>query len=131
MPHVIRLRGPWLYEVIEGDCRDRPRQGKVQMPTDWSDTLGSDFRGRVKCTRHFGLPTGLDEQSVVVMAVGTADAKCRWTLNGEVLTPADTPTRFHIRDRLQPRNQLCVEITLPADGPACQVQLEIGATSAG
>ena len=102
--------------------------GKVRMPTDWSDTLGSGFCGRVKCTRHFGMPTGLDEHSIVMLVVGPTDACGRIALNGECLSEpqhADSPVHFDIGDRLQPRNELCIEIELPAEGPSCDVRLEL------
>lgn len=129
MPHVIRLRGPWHYQIVESGCAEPAAAGKVQMPTDWSDTLGSGFCGRVKCTRHFGMPTGLDEHSIVMLVISPTDACGRIALNGECLSEpqhSDSPAHFDIGDRLLPRNELCIELELPTEGgPSCDVRLEL------
>ena len=122
MPHVIRLRGPWLYEVVEGDPGTHPRRGKVKMPTDWAETLGNDFRGRVRCTRHFGKPTGLHDRSLVMLVMEHAVTQV--TLNGQQLTES-SPRQFDVTDHLPPRNELCVDVTLPTDAMTCVVELEI------
>ena len=69
-PHVIRLRGPGDFEVIEraapaggAECDKAfaaPASGKAKLPCDWSETLGREFRGKVRYRRRFNRPSGLD-----------------------------------------------------------------------
>ncbi len=128
MPHIIRLRGPWQYEVLEGRHPKSQTVGKVRMPTSWHDTLGSDFLGQVRCVRHFGMPTGLDADSRVTLVVGQHDAGGQISLNGQRLNDPHErhqSVRFDITHRLQRRNELCIDITLPLPGPSGEVHLEL------
>ena len=124
-PHVIRLRGPWEYEPLEqfastdegqraSSTADLPPGGKVQMSSDWSATLGADFLGRVRFTRHFNLPTNLEPAERVWLVFDGVDHSASVTLNGEPLgTLAGMQTRrVDITGRLALRNRLEVEVSL-------------------
>lgn len=155
--HVIRLRGPWDYEVLartlvtaDGTRRalreNLPAPGRVHLPADWGATLGSDFRGLVRYTRRFGLPTNLQPNDQVSLVVEGVDhfgsAQLNNTPLGELLG-FSCPTVFEVRLLLAPRNVLVLEVELPAyesaaapqrpgrealpGGPIGEVRLEIRA----
>jgi hypothetical protein len=82
--HVIRLRGPWRIaaisrfvprrdggcdEVLEEVFDDLPTAARATMPANWSATLGRNFIGRVRYTRSFHRPTGLDAGERVFLIV--------------------------------------------------------------
>ena len=126
--HPIRLRGPWQfrvlarYEPLSGTAQleymgEVPPVGRVQMPADWESHLGHDFRGSVRYVRNFGCPTALEPHESVYLVLEGVDALGRVVLNGEQLgeiSLADGPSRFEITGRLQERNELAVEVELPA-----------------
>jgi beta-galactosidase/beta-glucuronidase len=125
--HIIRLRGPWQYQVIARTMRmpdgssqdesgDLPPPGRARMPADWGETLGADFRGRVSYNRTFNRPTGLEEGQRVDLVVEQVDAFGAVTLNGQPLGEvrlADAAARFIITSLLQPHNELAIEVELP------------------
>lgn len=127
MPHVIRLRGPWHYRALartvlleDGtpaeEPGDLPPPGRTKMPSDWGDSLGPDFRGRVRYSRSFHRPTGLDHGQRVELLVDQVDAWGQVTLNGHYLGEVRTmagPGRFDVTDKLLDRNELIVEVELP------------------
>jgi len=127
-PHVIRLRGPWEYEPLErfvrlvdgpycSETEGLPPAGKVQLPCDWSATLGHDFRGRVRFTRHFNCPTNLDAEERVWLAFDGVDYQAQVLLNDHKLgwvQGYERPRRVEITTKLQPHNLLLVEVSLPA-----------------
>ena len=131
MPHVIRLRGPWHYQALartvllrDGltaqEPGDLPPPGRTSMPSDWGDSLGSDFRGQVRYTRTFHRPTGLDKGQRVAVTLQQVDAWGRVWLNGHLLgeiPPAACETRFEVTDQLLERNELTVEVELPRVTP--------------
>jgi len=118
-PHVIRLRGPWQYAVLEGTPTITAEpSGQLQLPADWSTTLGADFRGTVRYSRNFGCPTGLTDLVHILLVVSAVDYSANIQLNGQTLgraTWGDGPQAFAIREHLQPRNQLDIDISLPID----------------
>ncbi len=125
--HIIRLRGPWEYRPLArtfllpgGSSRtennELPPPGRIAMPSDWSATLGPDFRGRVAYHRRFGRPTGLGAADRVELVVERVDALGSVRLNGETLgeIPAGGQAwRCDVTARLAPRNELIVEVELP------------------
>lgn len=132
-PHIIRLRGPWDYEPLsrtrllpDGTIREEgagelPPAGRIQMPADWAETLGAEFRGRVRYTRRFGCPSGLATNDLIELVIVQVDALGAVHLNGRPLVgiPAgQLNTRVDITRRLQPRNELHVEVELPDVDPA-------------
>ena len=96
-PHSIRLRGPWQYEPLartrltaDGTIQPLdngllPPPGRIHLPADWGQTLGADFRGRVRYIRRFGCPRGLDASEVVQLVIGQLDAWGTVQLNGKPL----------------------------------------------
>ncbi len=127
--HSIRLIGPWNYEVVARSgggpvaaATRLPSAGRVKMPTDWGDTLGDGFRGRVRYVRKFNRPTGLVEGITVWLAVDQVDAFGTVALNRRVLGPVATePKKFEIGDLLQAHNSIEIEVELPAQDGSCEV----------
>ncbi|MBI2827159.1 MAG: hypothetical protein HYX69_21010 [Planctomycetia bacterium] len=154
-PHVIRLRGPWDFEVLSRDASvgcsastgvvegahrnpvlaehptsaggsqpeepvlaEHPTKGRVQLPADWGETLGADFRGRVRYRRHFNRPTGLEPHERVWLVADGVDAAGSFSLNGQPLGLIDgyaVPATSDVTDRLQPSNVVEVDVVLPPD----------------
>jgi hypothetical protein len=156
-PHIIRLRGPWELEplaryVAGGDplceeTRDLPAGGRVSVPGDWGELLGTDFIGRVRYTRRFNCPTNLGHGQRVWLALDGADPRADVVLNGRPIGQVDgyqATTRFDITAAIQPHNGLTVEVCMPGavfHDDACrpgragqpggligEVRLEIGAS---
>ena len=130
--HVIRLNGPWEIKPIahtlilpDGATTDElgvlPAAGQTQIRADWSESLGAAFRGRVRYTRRFGRPSGLETRDRVDLVVTQIDAFGAVELNGKPLVevPWGAPaTRVDITAQLRPRNILCVEVELPRADPS-------------
>ena len=112
-----------------------PSGGTAVLPDDWAAALGADFRGLVRFTRRFAQPTGLTAATRVWLAIDDVDWQARLALNGHDLgciqlagsTPSPLllaapspglavvcPARFDITSLLQPRNELVIEVLLPA-----------------
>jgi hypothetical protein len=132
--HVIRLRGPWHYEplartALAGNGKtvvepgELPPAGRTHLPNDWGESLGRDFRGRVRYTRHFNRPTGLDGSQHVCLVVEQVDALGHVSLNGELLGEVSAPTsaRFDVTHRLARHNELVIEVELPRVTGQCSV----------
>ena len=124
-PHVIRLRGPWEYCPLErvrllhdGTCerssQGLPPGGRVEIPADWGQTLGDDFRGRVRYVRRFGCPTNLTSGDRVWLVLEAVDARAEVMLNDEPLGSVTGPAggRFDITAALRDRNVLTVDVEL-------------------
>lgn len=131
--HTIRLRGPWQYEPLaltvwtadgesvaspagSSELAALPPAGRVTMPCDWSESLGADFRGRVRFTRHFNRPTGLDSNTRVYLAIDEVDAVAEVQLNGNSLgrmRGIDGTWRSEITAILETRNRLEIVVDLP------------------
>lgn len=118
-PHEINLRGPWQYQVLE-TARGTPAalSGRISLPASWAETLGADFRGRVKYTRSFAAPTNIAAQERVWLLIDGVDHTGVISLNGVELARLEgylSHTSLDVTDRLKPRNELVVEIALPED----------------
>jgi len=125
--HVIRLRGPWEYEPLarttiaaDGTRHERtddlPPVGRVHLPADWGATLGQEFRGRVRYTRRFGLPTNLEPDEEVWLLIDGVDYFGVVSLNGQRLGEIvgyRSPREFDVRRLLAERNVLTLEVELP------------------
>ncbi|WP_442485225.1 glycosyl hydrolase 2 galactose-binding domain-containing protein [Aeoliella sp. SH292] len=131
--HFIRLRGPWRLEVLE-QLAGAPtvREGKQQMPADWSGLLGDDFRGTVRYRRVFHEPTGLEPGQQVWLSIEGLATSATISLNGTPLPPhaGHEEWRHEIRELLLPNSELIIDVTHPAtaEGPGGLtglVQLEI------
>lgn len=127
MPHVIRLRGPWRYEPLARTRRladgtseilpgSLPPAGQIQVPADWGETLGSDFRGRVRYQRRFNRPSGMADVLRIDLVIECVDAFGEAWLNGHPLgaiPPGFQEFRAEITSRLELFNLLEVEVELP------------------
>jgi beta-galactosidase/beta-glucuronidase len=125
--HVIRLRGPWEYEPLartfvaaDGTRREStdelPPAGRVHLPSDWGASLGAEFRGRVRYSRRFGLPTNLESHEQVWLVVDGVDYFGTVALNGHALGEAigfQSSREFDIRSFLVERNLLTLDVDLP------------------
>lgn len=119
MPHVIRLRGPWEYEVLANEGAT----GIVQMPCNLAEIVETEFRGTVRFSRRFNRPTGLDEATRVWLVLED-DFEPQVTLNGQTLVPPATqnvPTRLDITSRLQSHNILVLETSLDQNPRPLQI----------
>lgn len=125
--HVIRLRGPWEYRPLARTVRladgssqvesgELPAAGRIEVPSDWGESLGGTFCGRVAYLRRFGRPTGLSAADRVELVITRVDARAGVRLNGQALgeIPAGGAAwRCDITARLAPRNELVIEVELP------------------
>lgn len=127
-PHEIRLRGPWDYEPlaasdpIGGTARrtvsDLPQPGRISLPADWGNTLGPEFRGRVRYRRRFGRPPQLDPHERLWLVVEGVDARGSVAVNEQKLGEVEgyaLPAEWDVTDLLEPRNQLDLLVELPED----------------
>jgi hypothetical protein len=151
-PHTIRLRGPWQFTVLScttgrfaNTLNAELSQGRVVLPADWGDTLGADFCGRVRYTRHFNRPSGLDPHERVWCVIEGIDPAGNVALNDQPLGSVRgyaLPESFDITPLLQERNQLTLDVEMPPlsqtqtprpgrghlpGGPVGEVRLEIRA----
>jgi beta-mannosidase len=125
--HVIRLRGPWEFEPL---CRvsishdgarseskaHLPPVGRVHLPADWGLSLGADFRGRVRYTRRFGLPTNLEPHERVWLVCDGVDYFGELAVNDQFLGRIEgyeRPAEFEIGTLLAERNLLELIVELP------------------
>jgi hypothetical protein len=125
--HIIRLRGPWDYRPLartailadgSGNCEmaDLPGPGRITMPADEGAVRDADSCGRVSYCRRFGRPTGLDAADRVELVIDRDDVLGCAALNGQALgeiADGGQPWRCDITARLQPRNELVIEVELP------------------
>jgi len=148
-PHVIRLRGPWDFDLLDctatdkGDPSALAKTGRVTVPTNWANDLGAGFLGRVRYRRRFNRPTGLEPHLRVWLVVEGVDAHGSCRLNGHELGPIDgyaLPAVYDVTVELQVSNELEIvvernpEETRPgrdrlAGGPIGEVRLEIRTAS--
>jgi len=116
MPHIIRLRGPWDYQVLlhlgPDDAPETPLpSGRVQMPCDWSESLGPIFCGRVRYRRTFNWTAPLEADQRVTLAFDGVTQKAQVTLNGQLLGSfGPDPAWLDITALLKPHNELLVEV---------------------
>lgn len=127
MSHVIRLHGPWQYRPLkrtvllpdgtaQAEPGELPPPGQVQIPCDWEESLGKDFRGRVLYTRGFNRPTGLEDVDRIELSIECVDAFGCVMLNSNPLgeVSADSqPVCFDITKLLELYNTLEIEVELP------------------
>jgi hypothetical protein len=126
--HTIRLRGPWQLEatkrfVVQADGSyraahdDLPPAAEAKMPADWSAVLGANFFGRVRYTRSFNKPTGLDSGERVFLVVEPPRSEACVLLHGQPVgsvRAGDDAGRFDITERLESHNRLEIIVDHPA-----------------
>ncbi len=124
-PHVIRIRGPWQRTVLNDGAQDVSADDRevanVKMPGSWSADLGEDFQGTVRYQRMFNRPTGITQETTLRLVfqqiVGDADVHLNDELLGTILWPNQTGS-FDVTDRMNPRNQIRVDIQALRSGKA-------------
>jgi hypothetical protein len=88
----------------------------MKIPSDWSNALGSTFRGKVLFQRHFHKPTGLEDGDCIRIRIGQVNALAEIFLNHEAIGSVSFErgsTAFEIEDQLEPRNLLEILVDLP------------------
>lgn len=147
-PHTIRMRGPWQYEVLHAETPPPSSSGpqRVKMPTSWAESLGTGFRGTVRYRRKFNRPAHLDLHERLRLVLEGADAYAEAALNGTPLgriAGYTLPSTFDVTSLVETRNELVVDVSLPAEGSVLrpgreqfaggligEVRLEIGSVGA-
>ena len=131
-PHIIRLRGPWQRQIIEGT--ELPPK-KITMPSGWAEDVGADFAGTIEYQRFFNRPTGIDNTTSLRLRFKQVIGQATVSLNSELLSTEsseqDQPNHLScdLTGKLYKRNDLRVRIVSAgaADGGLVgEVQLEIG-----
>jgi hypothetical protein len=132
MPHVIRLRGPWEFEIESRSRENAPRRGTLHLPGDLARSLGDDFTAVVRLSRRFHRPTGLESGERVWLTTDKLDHQAAFTLNGQPLA-LNGALRAEVTSYLQASNVLTIEIAKPSVTVADIlgfIALEIGSDSA-
>jgi hypothetical protein len=125
--HTIRLRGPWEVQaiaqfVLQPDGTYKPESDtlppstRATMPADWSETLGSDFLGRVRYRRSFNKPTGLESGERVWLVVEPPRSSACIIWKGDLVGfvyPNEPLGRFDITERIEDHNQLDIFVDHP------------------
>ena len=125
--HTIRLRGPWQLEPIEQySRRNNGRYERsiaplisvqAKMPSDWEESLGDNFFGRVCYRRMFRKPTGLERRKRVWIVVEPPRSLGVVSLNEYclgVVCYGAAAGRFDVTELLQDHNWLDILVAHPA-----------------
>lgn len=128
-PHIIRLRGPWEWQAVDGTPHER---GKLKFPADWDAALGHRAAATLLLRRFFHCPTGLDPHERLWLVVETTGRRARVSLNGVALGESNASSS-HVDDDItsivQTRNELEVRVEAgTAEPPLGEVRLEIRTT---
>jgi beta-mannosidase len=135
-PHKINLRGPWECEAV---CRTvihrtgqidalngkLPEKCQMNMPSRWATGGLGLFNGRVRFARTFQWPGTLDWYERLWLTFHGADYFSTVVLNGAELgrhAGAFDPFEFDITSLVRQKNELIVEVDLPATHPDAQSQ---------
>ena len=114
--HRIRLRGPWLLELVAAP--DSPRT--VRLPLPWGELIECGA-GRLRLSRRFNRPTNLGPGDRVSVVVGELPNEALVSLNGTTLEQHPGHTNqdsvFDI-SHLEPSNLLTVEFDVSTTSPA-------------
>ena len=135
LPHRIRLRGPWDLTPIRqaGDqSAALPASIVAKMPARWQECGLTEFTGRVRQVRRFGLPRKLDACERVWLTFDGISGQSDLWLNDEFLgtwPDAASPFEVEVTGKLLARNELRVEIESmrPGGGMWADAALEIRA----
>jgi hypothetical protein len=85
----------------------------MTLPCRWSEGGLTDFAGRARYRRSFGIPRQLDDYERVWITFNAAKTTAEVWLNGQLLgrnKAADDPFEFEVTSLLQERNELIVEV---------------------
>jgi beta-galactosidase/beta-glucuronidase len=130
-PHRIHLRGPWECEpqartTIHSDGRVEvvngplPSACRLNMPCRWATGGLGLFSGRARFRRRFQWPGTIDYYERLWLAFHGADYFAKASLNGVELgqhAGAFDPFEFDVTSLIQPKNELVVDVELPATHP--------------
>ena len=138
--HRIRLRGPWevqwLGAVSTEDAENgQPQQReRVHLPADWEQLIAGRS-GRVRLTRRFHKPSGLEPEEEVALVFDDLPARTTISLNAEQVGQLASRTageRIVVTERLHPVNTLEIEMEINSASEAAtcvtpwgQVAIEI------
>lgn len=100
---------------------------RAQVPSDWSESLGASFHGRVRYQRSFHTPSGLEPAQAVWLVVEAVDFSATIELNGTPLgqlqcgqpsfrQPVESLLARQLGSQLADRNRLTIEIDAPREG---------------
>jgi len=108
--HVIRLRGPWNYEISQQDAT--PSRGIFDFGGDWREISEHSPGGAILLRRRFGRPGHLDaDERVMLVVEGPELSPAQILVNDQNLTSlnGDGPLfRADITALLQGRNELTI-----------------------
>jgi hypothetical protein len=114
MNHVIRLRGPWTWQVLHrlpDSASPLASEGKQSLPADWSKAVGAGFRGTVAYQRVFHRPTGLEADQQVWLNLAGVVSSAIVTLNQMQLGGVEAVGgRFAVESLLEETNLLTVAV---------------------
>ncbi|MBS0210979.1 MAG: hypothetical protein JSS27_18705 [Planctomycetes bacterium] len=136
-PHVIRLRGPWRYELPEGASLPElagvplPRTGTLNLPAERCRLHDLGYSGPVTYRRRFHTPTGLEPGVQVLLVIAESNCAGAILLNGKSLGNLATNTTFTsppVEQLLAAHNEVVLHISAPGEMPG-QVYLEIRAAN--
>lgn len=114
--HRIRLIGPWEFSALanaDGSAVRLPTDpGRVKTPVCWR-TLFGKWNGTAKCSRRFNRPTNIDDVQRIEITIDDLQGQGRILLNEVVLVEAAQggPISIDVKEKLQPFNQLVMEVT--------------------
>lgn len=139
-PHRMRLNGPWQLELLARADEAGPIRpdsspplplvpspasspARLTVPGDWGNLVPPGFQGTVRLRRRFGRPAQLDPHERCWLSLGGVDPAAVAFLNDEplgVVSGYALGASWEIASRLEPRNELRLDLTWPADpqGPA-------------
>ena len=121
MPHLIRLRGPWTYHLLDNALQNSCNElmeatsepARISMPALWSDAVGTGYQGKVRFVRPFGQPTGLESGDRVLLVVSGASQPVTISLNGRELSSHSRNAReiaADVTETLESRNLLVLDV---------------------
>lgn len=115
--HGIRLRGPWHFELLPADgAPGGTIRGVANMPCSWRDALPTEPAARVRWSRKFNGPTGVDPAHAVWLVFEQPATSGDVSLNGErlgTLTAGAERCEFDITRLLGPHNTLTADLEPP------------------
>jgi hypothetical protein len=138
--HRIRLRGPWEVQWLDALSAQhagsgQPQQSeRVHLPAEWEQLIAGRS-GRVRLTRRFHKPSGLEPEEEVALVFDDLPVLATISLNAEQvgqLAGRTAAERIVVTERLQSVNTLEIELEInsASEAASCvtpwgQVAIEI------
>jgi hypothetical protein len=133
MPHIIRLRGPWRWELLSAESHVASASSGEIDPSDAASKPEAGG-GSLRLTRRFGRPTLAGGEKVVLAAHSSrAIQSLRFNNVPLTLEAAALQVRVDITERLAWRNELIIDLArsppdeILASTPLLEAWLEIEA----